>query len=331
MKIDLMSKYILAIVGIVALVGIVVMIMNTAGSFSTTDISGQATAAMRTATTTKTTDARVSTTSTAKTATKTSTATKASTVADVSISVPSNPLAGGAFVEAEFEGIENGIVDLQATYSVPGNFFGGSAMDMREYMIDIQVVNVDTIMQDWNSFVSASMGGLDGDGYSHHAEYNDMDGNHYYVAWNEDSTGRAKGYSSITDSNGGTETTPWENDGFDESTSDGPGKEEKDEEEDEEDKEDKESEDDESGDNSIVWESEGGMYIIMELMDQIMNEIGTMENTELLLQGVETTRMKNQYINTLTVNINENLAGMTYDFSGVGSSYEVRIVDIRVE
>ncbi len=47
MKLDLTSKYILAIVGIVALVGIVVMIMNSAGDFSNDKI-GQVTVVAKT-------------------------------------------------------------------------------------------------------------------------------------------------------------------------------------------------------------------------------------------------------------------------------------------
>ena len=230
-------------------------------------------------------------------------------------------------IQMEVISVEDGVADLQVTYITPGDFFvGGAARDVSVTLIEVQLLGIDAMMQDYATFTSSSMSGVDTEGYDRAHET--VSGAGWDATYYNDVDGQPGSGDGVRVSPEGEETyfdNDVDNDGIsnsDDDDIDGDGIPNS---EDDDDDGDGVNDDDdafpEDDENSIWGTSDGGLMIFSAIFDQMMNQVGDQTNTESMLQGVESSRLMNQYMNTLTVNINENLAGVTEYSSFITDSY----------
>ena len=238
---------------------------------------------------------------------------------DLEITVPSNPLDEGAALQAEVTSVNDGVADLQFTYSVPGTFVNGAARDVSVILIDVQLVGIDAMMQDFATFSGASMSGADTGGYDN--AYETLSGAGWDGTYYNDVDGGVGSGDGVHVSNTGEETY-FDNDVDDDGISnsddddiDGDG--EKNDVDDDDDGDDVDDDDDafpEDDEQSIWGASDGGLMIFSDIFEQIMDQITNQQNTESMLEGMGNARGMNSYMMTLGENVNTNLAGIT-DYS----------------
>jgi hypothetical protein len=270
-----------------------------------------------------------------------------SKTATAKLSVPSSPLEGGATISSQVISLIGNTANVRVTYSVPQSFRSGSAMDMSQYLIDVEVVGIDALMQDWQTFMDSSMsfgtvhpGTYLGDaminnGNTYMSGYENADGSTTYYfkdadgdTWqtndridvdgdgvtNSDdrnnTDGPAAGRGGARDDNGDGDTTDPNDDHDGDGVDNSKDDYPNDPERSEDSGDDEEEEDDDaddSEDDEDIWYDSEGGMYIMNILYEIMQEVSSQTNTESLIMMETKTSLKNTMMSALSDSLTSNI------------------------
>ncbi|MBT3324034.1 hypothetical protein HN840_01155 [archaeon] len=229
---------------------------------------------------------------------------------------------------------ENEVADIVLIYS-PEVSVRGAAVDYSSYLIGVELVGIDAIMQDFQTFIDSSTSGAQlGAGvgqYDSMVDFKNADGSYTTTYYNDVYEGQESGDSYVVnrDSDGyhTSEGEGYDNDldddgivNSEDDDIDGDGENnDVDDDDDNDGYDDDEDDTDDDPNNDIIWESEGGTYLMSELLDSIMNEIKDQFNAESFMSSFESTAMMNEMIGNMNQNVGENVASKFTDVGeGIG-------------